>query len=404
MSIAAQPLPRDLAQRLRRLKPADSEYAIQFVEMLLTTACEVHASDVHLQPTHQGLEIRWRLDGVLQLIGEFPRGEAADVIARLKVLSELLTYRTETPQEGRIRDKHARVEIRVSTFPTLYGERAVIRLFASEGKFLYLEDLQLPQSVVEPLRRFLAETSGAILITGPAGSGKTTTAYACLREIVRASAGGKSVASLEDPIEFAVDGVAQSQVNRAAEFDLAMGLRSLMRQDPEVILVGEIRDRDTAELTLQAALTGHLVITTFHAGSCVGALSRLSDMGLEPYQLRSGILAILSQRLVRKLCSCATEIESDAEKLQLPIQHGKQPHGCASCWQTGYQGRTLLAELLSLNHSALGPAILARREAKELERAAIESGFTPLLERAAAAVGAGITSPAEVRRVLGFGI
>jgi general secretion pathway protein E len=401
---ATQPLPGDLAQRLRRLKPADTEYAIQFVELLLNTACEVHASDVHLQPTQQGLDIRWRLDGVLQSVGEFPRGEAADVIARLKVMAELLTYRTETPQEGRIRDKHGRVEIRVSTFPTLYGERAVIRLFASEGRFLYLENLQLPSEVVERLGRLLAETSGAILVTGPAGSGKTTTAYACLREIVRASKDGKSVVSLEDPIEFAVDGVAQSQVNLAAGFDLAVGLRSLMRQDPEVILVGEIRDRDTAETTLQAALTGHLVVTTFHAGSCAGALSRLADMGLEPYQLRSGILAILSQRLVRKLCTCSSEIESETEKLQLPIQRGRQPRGCPACWQTGYQGRTLLAELLALSHPRLGPAILARSDAKELERAAVESGFTPLIHRAAAAVEAGVTSPAEVRRVLGFGI
>lgn len=399
---SAASIPDQLIQKLRGLKTADPQYAIDFVDRLLDAACEAKASDVHLQPTSKGIELRWRLDGVLHLLGVFPRGDAADVVARLKVLAELLTYRTETPQEGRIRDRHANVEIRVSTFPTLHGERAVIRLFASEGRFLYVQDLQLPQQLSDPLYRLLSETSGAILITGPAGSGKTTTAYACLREIVRHSGGGKSLVSLEDPIESAVDGVAQSQVNTAAGFSLATGLRSLMRQDPEVILVGEIRDRETAEVTLQAALTGHLVVTTFHAGSCAGAMSRLADMGLEAYQIRSGILAIMSQRLVRKLCECAVPLANEAEKLQLSIARGKKPSGCPRCWHTGYQGRTLLAELLPLGDLTMDSTILEKRDAAAIERLAVENGFVPLYQRACSAVEEGLTSPAEVRRVLGF--
>jgi type II secretory ATPase GspE/PulE/Tfp pilus assembly ATPase PilB-like protein len=394
----------DAAQALRRLKPADPEYAIRFVDALLDAACEMHASDVHVQPTARGVEVRWRLDGVLQPLGEFPRGETADVVARLKVLAELLTYRTDMPQEGRIRDKHASVEIRVSTFPTLYGERAVVRLFASQGRYLHVDDLQLPAEVAQRLKLLLIETAGAILITGPAGSGKTTTAYACLREIVRASGGRKSLVSLEDPIEFAVDGVSQSQVNAAAGFDLDIGLRSLMRQDPEVILVGEIRDRETAATTLQAALTGHLVITTFHAGSSAAALSRLAEMGMEPYQLLSGILAVVSQRLIRRLCDCGVPISSESDKLQLPVTAARTARGCEDCWQTGYQGRMLLAESLSLRDASLTAAILNRHDAVELERVAVRAGLIPLMARAAAAVESGLTSPEEVRRVLGFGI
>ncbi|MGE0759957.1 MAG: GspE/PulE family protein [Pirellulaceae bacterium] len=397
--------PAEVAESLRRLKPAEVDYAIRFVDTLLDAACAVHASDVHVQPVPGGNnELRWRLDGVLQPLGVFPRGDAADVVTRLKVLAELLTYRTDVPQEGRIRAKHADVEIRVSTFPTLHGERAVVRLFATSGRFLSLEDLRLPVEVQDQLRKLLVETSGAIVITGPAGSGKTTTAYACLREIVRASAGGKNVVSLEDPIESALDGVAQSQVNPHAGLDLAVGLRSLMRQDPEVILVGEIRDRETASTTLQAALTGHLVVTTFHAGTATAALSRLAEMGMEPYQLSSGILAIISQRLVRRLCDCAVPWDTEAQKLDLPAVVGRIPRGCEQCWQTGYNGRLLLAELLQLVEAQMQAGVLDEYDAAALERHAMEHGFVRLRERAIAAVEAGATSPGEVRRVLGFGI
>ena len=257
-----------LADRLRRFDPADGQYAMQFVELLLDSARSLDASDIHLQPTPAGLELRLRIDGVLQALGVFPAGVAANVIARIKVLADLLTYRTDVPQEGRIRSATP-VEMRVSTFPTLYGEKAVVRLFAG-GRFLRIDDLGLPVEIASALRRLLAETSGAILITGPAGSGKTTTAYACLRELVASSESGRSIATLEDPIETAIAGVAQSQVNAAAGFDLATGLRSLMRQDPEVIMVGEIRDRATAEIAFQAALTGQLVLSTFHAPSAAG--------------------------------------------------------------------------------------------------------------------------------------
>lgn len=389
-------------RELAGLDSSGTAYATAFVEHLLRAARELGVSDVHLQPTAEGLQVRWRLDGVLQDVGEFARGEASDVVTRLKVMAELLTYRSEVPQEGRIRESNADVEMRVSTFPTLYGERAVVRLFAAEQQFLYLEDLGLPSDVHATLKRNLVETSGAIVISGPAGSGKTTTAYAALRELVRGSRGQKSLVSLEDPIEVAVAGVAQSQVHEAAGFDFPTGLRSLMRQDPEVILVGEIRDRITAETTFQAALTGHLVLTTFHAGSAAGVISRLSDMGIEPYLLRSGILAILSQRLVRKLCKCAADCDDAKRAAGLRVKRFRVEAGCEDCLGTGYRGRIVLAEVLEARPDDLGRAILSRSDASQLEQLAIKSGMVPRWSRALDAVEAGLTSPQEVRRVFGF--
>lgn len=393
----------DVSGRLAALTVDHANYAIRFVELLLDAACAAHVSDIHVQPTASGLEIRWRLDGVLQRVGAFPRGQTTDVVTRLKVLAELLTYRTDVPQEGRLRERHGDVEIRVSTFPTLHGERAVIRLFASQGRFLHLDDLRLPDDLIAELRRALAETSGAIVISGPAGSGKTTTAYACLREIVRRSEGGMSIVSLEDPIEVAVEGVSQSQLNPNAGFDHAVGLRSLMRQDPEVILVGEIRDRETAGAALQAALTGHLVITTFHSGSAAGAVGRLLDMEIEPFQLRNGVSAVMCQRLVRRLCECSQPITDESEKLQLPVTHARRAFGCPKCLNSGYAGRTLLAELLPVQNPDVARAIAVGSDIRQLDSAALSAGVTDIAQRSIDAVEAGITSPTEIRRVLGFG-
>ncbi len=387
---------------LTQLDASITEYATQFVDALLAAARQLGVSDVHLQPCPEGLDVAWRLDGVLQPVGRFRRGAKSDVIARLKVMAELLTYRNDVPQEGRIRGTGQEVEMRVSTFPTLHGERAVVRLFAAEGRFLYLEDLGLPAELAASLGRLLAETSGAVVVSGPAGTGKTTTVYACLREIVRGSGGQKCVVSLEDPIEMRVEGVAQSQVHEAGGFSFATGLRSLMRQDPEVILLGEIRDRITAETAFQAALTGHLLLTTFHAGSAAGAVSRLADMGIEPYLLRSGILAILSQRLVRRLCSCASEGTDPVQALGLPVQRFLLPVGCDRCHGTGYLGRMVLAEMLQAERNELGRAILDRSDAGHLEQLAVQGGMVTRWQRALEAVQAGLTSPPEIRRVLGF--
>lgn len=391
-------------RELARLDPADPEYATRAIDAALAAARAAGASDIHLQPTGAGLELKFRLDGVLLPVACFPSRLAGNVTARLKVLAGLLTYHTDRPQEGRIRLPQEDVEMRVCTFPTLYGERTVVRLFGGTQRYQHLGDLGLPDDVLHPLRLLLAETSGAILVSGPAGSGKTTTVYACLREIARHTNGARNLVSIEDPIEVAVGGVAQTQVHPPAGLDLATGLRFLMRQDPEVLMIGEIRDRPTAEAALQASLTGHLVLSTFHAGSAAETVGRLLDMGLEPYVLRSGLLAILNQRLVRRLCSCARPDDDPDARLGLAVQHVMTPFGCSQCGGTGYLGRFLLVEMITLSRSELARAVLARGDTSTIERLAAEAGTIGRWPRACRAVEDGLTSPAEVRRVLGFSI
>jgi general secretion pathway protein E len=384
--------------------PQDANYATEVVDLLLKTASGLGASDVHLQPTADGLEVRWRRDGVLNPAAVLPVAVAPKVVARLKVMAELLTYRTEVPQEGRIRGAAGAVEMRVSTLPTLYGEKAVVRLFAGSGRYLRTDDLGFPPDVLATLRRTLQATSGAIVFSGPAGSGKTTTIYACLRELAAAAQGQRSLATLEDPIEVAVPGVAQSQVNPAAGFTMDLGLRALLRQDPEVIAVGEIRDRGTAEVAFQASLTGHLVLSTFHAGSAAAVVGRLGDMGIEPYLLRSGLLAVVGQRLVRKLCECARAgIPDDPrEHLGVDVERFRVPVGCPRCGGTGYLGRLVLAETFEPDAPVVARAILDRADVARIEAQAVEAGMVTLWDRARAAVAQGSTSPAEVRRVLGL--
>ena len=392
----------DVHDRLLAMQPDRDQYATEFVDELLSAAKAIQTSDLHLQPTQDGLQVLWRLDGVLQSVGVFPQGTTTSIVSRLKVLADLLTYRTELPQEGRIRNDDREIEMRVSTFPTLHGERAVVRFFAARDQYRFLDQLGLPDGLPVRLSQILAETSGGLLITGPAGSGKTTTLYACLRDLLRQANAGRSVVSLEDPIEVAVDGVAQSQVNLTAGLDLATGLKSLLRQDPEVIMVGEIRDRETAEVCMQASLTGQLVLTTFHAGNAAGALRRLMDMGIEPYLVRSGLMAILCQRLVRCLCPCARPADDEADLLGLPVTQATVPVGCSDCQQTGYRGRRVLVELLDLKDAGVGAAILQGQDTRQIQEQAIAAAMIPLHVRALHAVAAGWTSPAEVRRVLGF--
>jgi len=389
-------------RELSELEPIDSEAVVCLVDRLLAGARQAEASDLHLQPTADGLEVRWRVDGMLQPVQVFPRSIGPNMVARLKVLAELLTYRTDVPQEGRIRDGLSGVQMRVCTFPTLHGEKAVVRLFGVSRQYERLADLALPEDIHDSLRRLIGETSGALLVTGPAGTGKTTTVYASLRELTAATGASPNIVTLEDPIEVEVPGVSQSQVSTPAGFDMATGLRFVMRQDPEVIMVGEIRDRETAEVAFQAALTGHLVFSTFHAGSSAGAISRLSDMGIEPYVLRSGVIAILSQRLVRRLCSCAKASDEPETKCGLPVANDYVAVGCKDCGGTGYRGRLVLAELLVPGGGDFGRAVLSRSSKGELEQLAVDSGMVTLWKRGCNAVESGATSASELRRIFGF--
>jgi type II secretory ATPase GspE/PulE/Tfp pilus assembly ATPase PilB-like protein len=377
-----------LQDQLDALARAGPERASRLVDAVLRDAVRRAASDVHLEPTHSALAVRYRLDGVLHQVAALDRELAPNLVARLKVLAELLTYRVDVPQEGGIREAAGGygVEMRVGTFPTIHGEKVVVRLFDTTGRLLDLDDLGLAPDLLRALTALLRERTGAVLLTGPSGSGKTTTIYACLRHLVRTGGRGRHLVTIEDPVEQVLEGVSQSQARPGTEFDFARGLRSLLRQDPEVIMIGEVRDPETAGIAVEAALTGHLVFSTLHAGSACGVIGRLLDMGVEPYLLTSGIRAILNQRLVRRLC---------------PGCSGP-PGGCEQCAGTRYRGRLLLAELLTLD-APLRQAILARSDTATLEAVAGRGERQTLREAAARAVADGLTTAEEIERVLGPG-
>ena len=399
-------------EELGRLSATSDNYVPSIVTLLIDQARRARASDIHLVPTESALVLQWRIDGVLHPIAGFDRDLAPRVVARLKVISGLLTYRTDVPQEGRVSREFSRTEVRITTFPTLHGEKAAIRLFAENDQLQTLKQLGLPEEVESELRSHLAATAGVIMLTGPSGSGKTTTAYACLRDIIADSIGTRCIMSLEDPVEVAVDGATQSQVRPSAGFDLATGLRSLMRQDPDVIFVGEIRDPATAEAAFQAALTGHLVLTTFHAGNSAEAITRLLEMQIEPYLIRSGLRTVICQRLLRKICmNChgqdghsAAILSQSAESGRTSDKSASPPvhrNVCAFCGSTGYHGRLVLAEMLNPNCPEVAKAILNRLDAPEVARLAAASGMQTLSQRAANAVTNRETTNEEVLRVLG---
>jgi type II secretory ATPase GspE/PulE/Tfp pilus assembly ATPase PilB-like protein len=395
-----------LQSQIDLLDPTRPERTSQLVDLILADAISRSASDVHFEPTHRSVEVRYRIDGVLQGAAMLTRELAPNVVARLKVKAELLTYRLDIPQEGRIQDsinQHG-VEMRVSTFPTIHGEKVVVRIFDSTGRTLDLEQLGLSDDSLDALKAMLRERTGAILLTGPSGSGKTTTIYACLRHLVRDSGGGRHIVTIEDPVEQAIEGVTQSQARPGHEFDFARGLRSLLRQDPEVIMIGEVRDPATASIAVEAALTGHLVISTLHAGSACGVVGRLMEMGVEPYLLTSGLKGILNQRLVRRLCTnCRQPFPSPLAPSAGRGAGGEGPFvatGCEHCSATGYRGRMLLAELLTLDDT-LRRAILDKSDTATLEAATASSVRLSLSDAAEQAVAGGLTSRDEIARVLG---
>ena len=386
----------------------DGDFIVALTERILTEAAKSNVSDVHFQPEKNGMHIRFRTDGVLHKIGFVSEERIPQIVARLKVLADLLTYKTNTSQEGRVRAgrlPEIAKEMRISTAPTLHGERVVIRFFSEEERYHYPDELGLPDDVQKRLIEAIRKNGGAVLITGPAGSGKTTTAYALLRELAEHGETLRSIITLEDPIEHALDGISQIEISSQGDRTLGETIKYMMRQDPEVLFVGEIRDRSTAESAFQAVLTGHLVLMTFHAGSATEAVGRLCELGIEPFVLRSGISCVISQRLVRKLCDCA---ETIVEPLRLTIGKKeynlnayKKPGACEKCGGTGYAGRVPLAEVLPLENDDVMRNLLDRNDTVALRDTAIRHGMIPLHDRAFALIESGATSPFEIRRVFG---
>jgi type II secretory ATPase GspE/PulE/Tfp pilus assembly ATPase PilB-like protein len=362
----------DLQERLRQtlaLPDDDAPYG-RALQLLLQDATSAGVSDVHLNPTADGLEVLYRRDGVLHPQGLIERSRAERMIGKVKVLAGMLTYRRDVPQDGQIpaADAGGRSDVRVSLFPTVHGEKAVLRFFLHDEDQFDLDRLGYPPGVAAGLRAAARKPDGVLLLTGPSGSGKTTTIYALLREIARPAAGlRRNVVTIEDPVEHAIPGVTQTQINPAVGLTFAAALRSLLRQDPQVILVGEIRDRETAHVAMEAGLTGHLVISTIHSGTAAGVAVRLLEMGVEPHVMTASLSCILAQRLARR---------------------ARGP------------GRLVLSELLVMDDE-LRKVLAASPTRARFEEAARARGMTPLHEDAARLVREGEVSADEVARVLG---
>jgi general secretion pathway protein E len=370
------------------LEAANDAPIIRMLNALLTQAAKDGASDIHIEPYERSSSVRFRVDGTLREVVQPNRALHAALISRLKIMAELDIAEKRLPQDGRIslRIGGRAIDVRVSTLPSAHGERAVLRLLdKSESKFT-LEALGMSGQVLTAFDRLVHQPHGIVLVTGPTGSGKTTTLYASLGRIDTA---GTNILTVEDPVEYELAGIGQTQVNAKIDLTFGKALRAILRQDPDVIMIGEIRDFETAQIAIQASLTGHLVLATLHTNDAPSAITRLIDMGVEPYLLSSSLLGAQAQRLVRKLCPhCKRQ---DAQGHWHPV-------GCSECSQTGYKGRTGVYELMVVD-DALRALIHSRAAESALFTAARAQGFVPMREDGERLVAEGITSLEEVLRV-----
>jgi general secretion pathway protein E len=390
------------------LLDADEEAPIiRLVNSLLFQAVKDRASDIHIEPYERDLTVRFRIDGILYDIISPPKRFQPVIISRIKIMAGANIAEKRLPQDGRIRIKLAgkEVDIRVSTVPTAYGERVVMRLLDRSATILQLDELGLDGHKLELVDSLVHQSHGIVLVTGPTGSGKTTTLYAGLSRI---NSTDKNIITIEDPIEYQLHGVGQIQVNPKIELTFAGGLRSILRQDPDVIMVGEIRDTETAKIAIQAALTGHLVFSTLHTNDSCGAITRLIEMGIEPFLVASSVIAVMAQRLLRRVCpSCRVPYRPSMEELrQLGISaddlEGRSVYrigpGCPDCKQTGYRGRLGIHELLVIDDEVRN-LTMKSSDSSSIRRVAAAKGMTSLREDGAEKVLRGLTTIEEVLRV-----
>jgi general secretion pathway protein E len=370
------------------LEAAHDAPIIRMLNALLTQAAKDGASDIHIEPFERASSVRFRVDGTLRDVVQPNRALHAALISRLKIMAELDIAEKRLPQDGRISLRiggHA-VDVRVSTLPSAHGERAVLRLLDKGDAPFTLQALGMSEAVLAPFQRLVQQPHGIVLVTGPTGSGKTTTLYAALQTVDTRTT---NVLTVEDPIEYELPGIGQTQVNAKIDLSFAKALRAILRQDPDVIMIGEIRDFETAQIAIQASLTGHLVLATLHTNDAPSAITRLTDMGVEPFLLSSSLLGVLAQRLVRKLCPACKR--QDSQGLWHPV-------GCEACGHTGYKGRTGVYELMVADEAAR--ALIHQRAAEsDLAQAAMAAGLKPMREDGQRLVSLGLTSAEEVLRV-----
>jgi len=382
--------------------------AARMFDIIMIQAIRDRASDIHLEPDERALRVRFRIDGFLYESLALPRQIHSSLTSRIKVLAEMDIAETRAPQDGNFNVKMEKrgFEIRVSTFPTIYGENVVLRILDQTSPLFNLGDLGFSKDMLDLCKQVIRRPNGIILVTGPTGSGKTTTLYAFLNLI---NSREKNIITIEDPVEYRLALIRQTQINPKAGITFATGLRSILRQDPDVIMIGEIRDRDTSEIAHQAALTGHLVLSTLHTNDAPEAITRLMDIGVEPYLISSSLIGVLAQRLVRTICSdCKTSYQADPNllsELNDEVLKSKEPltlhrgKGCKNCKQSGYRGRTGIFELLSVNEKI--KQLISEKASTQVIRESAKKmvGMVSLREDGLRKVLKGITTPEEVDRV-----
>jgi type IV pilus assembly protein PilB len=381
---------------------------VKFVNLLISQAVADGASDIHIEPGERDLRVRYRIDGVLHEVMRSPKSIQSGVISRLKIMAEVDIAERRVPQDGRIHLNVSgkQIDLRFSTLPTVHGEKVVMRILDKTSVMLTLDDLGFLDANERRFERSYRQPYGMILVTGPTGSGKSTTLYATLNVLNQP---GVNVITTEDPVEYQLPGISQVQVNTKVGLTFASALRSILRQDPDIILVGEMRDRETAHIGVEAALTGHLVLSTLHTNDAPSAVTRLTEMGIEPFLVGSALDCVLAQRLARRVCQkCAEMVEPEAEVLKAAgfddeVVEARPPIpravGCSSCSQTGYRGRLALHEVMTVTEEIERMAV-ARASSEDIGRVAVEQGMRPLRDDGLAKVLLGRTTIEEVGRVV----
>jgi type IV pilus assembly protein PilB len=386
----------------------DDAPIVRFVNLLVSQAIQDLASDIHIEPAEHSLRVRYRIDGVLHEMPSAPKSIQSGVISRLKIMSDIDIAERRKPQDGRMSVSHGgrKIDLRVATLPTVWGEKVVMRILDNSGSSMSLHDLHLLESNFTAYKKAYSKPYGMILITGPTGSGKSTTLYTTLNSVARPEI---NVITVEDPVEYRMAGINQVQVNPKAGLTFASALRSILRSDPDVVLLGEIRDHETAQIAIEAALTGHLVLSTLHTNDAPSAVTRLTEMGIEPFLVGSALDCVVAQRLARRLCDrCKAPDQRPVEDLmhlrfgvdpnaEPPILY--QPVGCASCSNTGYRGRLAIHEVMTVSEEIERLAV-ARAPSADIARAAREQGMLTLREDGWAKVRLGLTSIEEILRVV----
>jgi type II secretory ATPase GspE/PulE/Tfp pilus assembly ATPase PilB-like protein len=404
----AIPMPlSEIEEALDNLLGLGETGAVRAIDMIICQAIHHRASDLHLEPWHDALSLRFRLDGVLHEVAMLPRKHHDKVVARAKVLANMIIYQKELPQDGRIEAHEARMNraLRASTFPTIHGEKLVVRIIDAQQDLLRTDALGFRKDVVDGLRNVVFKPQGTMLLTGPSSSGKTTTIYSLLRELMAQHASTRHIVTIEDPVESQLGRISQTQISPNLGFTFQTAFRSLLRQDPDVIMVGEIRDPDTANIAVQAGLTGHLVISTIHSGTAAGVFTRLLDMGVQPYLAASSVNGVLAQRLLRINCKhCAKPYKPEPALMKQYGIDGKNAKfrrgtGCAQCRGIGFRGRTAIGELLTVNDE-FAELVLTRARSRVLHETALATGMIPLLQDALQRALEGQTTLEELRFVI----